>query len=48
MPCSQLPTVRALILEEALCQLAKPAEKLKRLPVREILDHVAPEPQASW
>ncbi|XP_043224569.1 signal-induced proliferation-associated 1-like protein 3 [Amphibalanus amphitrite] len=44
---SELPTVRALILDEALCQLAKPAEKLKRLPVREILDHVAPELQAS-
>ncbi|XP_037073091.1 signal-induced proliferation-associated 1-like protein 1 [Pollicipes pollicipes] len=42
---SELPTVRGLILEESLCHLVKPAEKTKRLPVREILDHVAPELQ---
>ncbi|XP_037079090.1 signal-induced proliferation-associated 1-like protein 2 [Pollicipes pollicipes] len=44
---SELTTVRALILEESLSQLTKPGERLKRLPVREILDHVAPELQAS-
>ncbi|XP_043243340.1 signal-induced proliferation-associated 1-like protein 2 [Amphibalanus amphitrite] len=42
---SELPTLRGLILEESLFPLIKPSEKLKRLPVRDILDHVAPELQ---